>query len=129
MPSDQSPIEPPDDGNKRMSSTVKLALMGVGAAALLYSCTPTVRSMPSFWLFGNPFYRPPVTTICPPGTASCDQQATSGRTGGSGGGSGGSLRSSGSSSSGGATADAAGSGSSARGGFGSTGAANGSGGS
>jgi hypothetical protein len=66
----------PAGGRKRMSTGVKLVLMGVAGAALLYSCAPGIgsgiSSMPSFWLFGNPFYRPPVAAQpCPPGTLNC----------------------------------------------------------
>lgn len=66
------PPPTPDDGNKqRMSRTVKLVLMGGAAAALLYSCTPAVgglTALPFIMGMGNPFYRPPVTAPCPPGT-------------------------------------------------------------
>lgn len=126
--SDQEPIDPQGDGPKRMSPTVKLALMGVGAAALLYSCTPAgmgFRGMPYLFGFGNPFYRAPMATTCPPGLpADCNQQANrsggSGFTSGGGGGTG-----AGSSS----TSGTAGESSSARGGFGSTATAHGTAGS
>jgi hypothetical protein len=54
----------PDGGNRpRASRSVKLVLMGVAGAALLYSCTPVIGSaiggFPGFWFFGNPFYRGP----------------------------------------------------------------------
>lgn len=51
----------PDGGNQRASRTIKLVLMGVAGAALLYSCTPgigaAVGGWPGFWFWGNPFYR------------------------------------------------------------------------
>ncbi len=127
--SDQGPIDPQDDGPQRMSPAVKLVLMGAGAAALLYSCTPTVgafRSTPYFWGMGNPFYRPPIAVTCPPGSPpTCDQQTTnrSGGGGGSGIGSGGSRTGSGSS------GDSSGTATSSRGGFGSSAGAHGEGGS
>src|ERR1700761_4615115 len=49
--------DPSGDRPKRMSTSVKLALMGVGALAVLYSCAPVVGGIPHFWWFGNPFYR------------------------------------------------------------------------
>lgn len=69
------PNEPPRGRPKRMSTTVKLVLMGVGAMALLYSCSPMIGGIPGFWFFGNPFYRggffsspSSVTTSTPSGT-------------------------------------------------------------
>lgn len=116
------PNEPPGS-HKRMSTTVRLALMGVGAMAFLYSCTPAIggfRSLPFLWGFGNPFYRPPMATTCPPGSpANCDQQSRG--SGGSGGFSSGSNSSS--------TTGTAGQATSQRGGFGSSASAHGEGGS
>jgi hypothetical protein len=117
----------PPPGGRRASRGIKLVLMGVAGAALLYSCGPSVGAglgaMPYFWFLPNPFYRPPVA--CPPGTPNCDQQAATSR---GGGGYGGSARST--------TSDAAKSSptqsaptSSQRGGFGSTGSTGGSSGS
>lgn len=44
-----------------MSRGIKLVLMGVAGAALLYSCAPGIGSglgaLPYLWFFGNPFYR------------------------------------------------------------------------
>jgi hypothetical protein len=98
--------------------------MGIGAMALLYSCTPTfggIRTFPYLWGFGNPFYRPPMATTCPPGSPpGCDQQAS--RTGGGGGtgfGGGGNSGSTGN----------AGQATSQRGGFGSSAGEHGAGGS
>ncbi len=65
-----------------MSSGVKLAVMGVAGAALLYSCAPSVGAglgaLPYLWFLPNPFYRPPIGAApCPPGQV-CPppQQAT-----------------------------------------------------
>jgi hypothetical protein len=77
----------PPPGGPRASRSVKLVLMGVAGAALLYSCAPGVGAglgaLPYLWFLPNPFYRAPVATTCPPGTPNCDQQATS-RSGGGG---------------------------------------------
>ena len=66
-----SPNTPPP--NSRMSRSVKLAVMGVAGAALLYSCAPSVGAglgaLPYLWFLSNPFYRgAPTATACPPGT-------------------------------------------------------------
>jgi hypothetical protein len=78
----------PPPSSPRASRGVKLVLMGVAGAALLYSCAPGVGAwlgaLPYLWFLPNPFYRAPVATTCPPGTPNCDQQATS-RGGGGGG--------------------------------------------
>jgi hypothetical protein len=55
--------------------------MGVGGAALLFSCTPVIGSaiggIPSFWLFGNPFYRGPMAGAnCGPDVPGGPQCAT-----------------------------------------------------
>lgn len=65
-----TPGTPQGGGNRpRMSTGIKLVLMGVAGAALLYSCAPgigsTIGGMPYFWFFGNPFYRGP-TVAAPP---------------------------------------------------------------
>jgi hypothetical protein len=115
MPSPNRP------GDPRMSRTVKLVLMGVAGAALLYSCAPGVGAglgaLPYLWFLPNPFYRPPIATPCPPGTPSCDQQATTS----SGSGSRGSSISRGSSGSTTTDTSSATPSQSHRGGFGSTG--------
>jgi len=112
-----SPNQP---GGPRMSRTVKLVLMGVAGAALLYSCAPGVGAglgaLPYLWFLPNPFYRPPIATPCPPGTPNCAQQATT--SSGSGGGGSSASRGSGSTTTG--TSEATPS-QSQRGGFGSTG--------
>src|SRR5229473_1438269 len=72
----------------RMSRGIKLVLMGVAGAVVLYSCTPGIGAglgaLPYLWFFSNPLYRPPVATPCPPGAPNCGQQAT--QSGGSSGG-------------------------------------------
>jgi len=112
-----SPNQP---GGPRMSRTVKLVLMGVAGAALLYSCAPGVGAglgaLPYLWFLPNPFYRPPVAAPCPPGAPNCNQQATTS----SGSGGGGSSASRGSGSTTTDTSKATPS-QSQRGGFGSTG--------
>jgi len=112
-----SPNQP---GGPRMSRTVKLAVMGVAGAALLYSCAPGVGAglgaLPYLWFLPNPFYRPPIAAPCPPGTPNCGQQAST--SSGSGGGGSSTSRGSGSTTTG--TSEATSS-QSQRGGFGSTG--------
>ncbi|MBM3645209.1 MAG: DUF1190 domain-containing protein [Alphaproteobacteria bacterium] len=75
-----APVQPPA---RRMSTGVKLAIMGVAGAALLYSCAPTVGStvggMPHLLFFGNPFYRGPIAAPVPepPGSALTGRTGTS----------------------------------------------------
>jgi len=80
----------PDGGNRqRASRTVKLVLMGVAGAALLYSCTPGLGGLgiwPWLWFMGNPFSRgaavtAPSTTGKPPATAGQSQTQPSQRGG------------------------------------------------
>ncbi|MBS0219749.1 MAG: hypothetical protein JSR91_03315 [Proteobacteria bacterium] len=90
----------PDGSNQRASRVIKLVLMGVAGAALLYSCTPGIGTAlggwPGFWFWGNPFYRG--TTISSPGSsASTVPGATSGQTTSQRGGFGGSAATHGSS--------------------------------
>lgn len=113
-----------------MSTGIKLVLMGVAGAAVLYSCAPGagLGALPYLWFLPNPFYRPPIAANCAPGmppasSTPAQQQSSSGTSGGSGGGVGtGSSRSSTtsqpSSTSSGSQATPA---PSQRGGFGSTG--------
>lgn len=121
-------LTPP--GGPRASRGVKLVLMGVAGAALLYSCAPGVGAglgaLPYLWFLPNPFYRPPLAGACPPGAANCEQQATQSRSGSTSSSSVGSGR--------GSTSTAAGTSStqtapttSQRGGFGSTGSTGSSG--
>lgn len=60
------PAPPPPRG-PRMSRGVKLVLMGVAGAALLYSCTPGMGGIPFLWFL--PFLRGPAVTTpaTPPG--------------------------------------------------------------
>ena len=125
----------PDDGRKRMSRGVKLALMGVGGAALLYSCAPVVgglgglSALPLLWGMSNPFYRGPAAPDCAPGSPACAPNQASGGSGSGGSGfrGGGSSPSSTSSptSGGSSTSEST----SSRGGFGATASAHGSSGS
>jgi hypothetical protein len=78
-PSDPTPNPAPGGGGKRMSTGIKLVLMGVAGAALLYSCAPGIGSglgaMPYLWFFSNPFFRGQSATAPPnsqlsPGTTS-----------------------------------------------------------
>ena len=49
-----------------MSRGIKLVLMGVAGAALLYSCTPGIGAglgaLPYLWFLSNPFYRGPAVS-------------------------------------------------------------------
>lgn len=81
MPSPSPPRDP------RMSRGVKLAVMGVAGAALLYSCAPSVGAglgaLPYLWFLPNPFYRPPVAAVpCLPGQVCPPQQQATGTSGG-----------------------------------------------
>jgi hypothetical protein len=68
MPSPDPPHDPrrgPRHG-PRMSRGIKLVLMGVAGAALLYSCTPGIGAglgaLPYLWFLSNPFYRGPAVS-------------------------------------------------------------------
>jgi hypothetical protein len=57
----------PPDNRPRASRTIKLVLMGIAGAALLFSCTPGIMGggmgfWPWLWFWGNPFARGPVVT-------------------------------------------------------------------
>jgi hypothetical protein len=125
----------PDDGKKRISRGVKLAIMGVGGAALLYSCAPAIggvtglSALPLLWGMGNPFYRGPVAPNCAPGAPGCAPDQSSTSRGGSGSGSRSGITSGSSSTSSSATSgsSSAGQSTSSRGGFGSSASAHGSG--
>jgi len=119
-----------------MSRSVKLVVMGVAGAALLYSCAPGVGAglgaLPYLWFFSNPFYRgAPTATACPPGTPPGTACGPTSQSSSSGGGSGSGARGGGSTSS--ATQPGGGSqaipSQSQRGGFGSTGSGSSSSGS
>ena len=57
----------PPDNRPRASRAIKLVLMGIAGAALLYSCTPGIGAgmgfWPWLWFWGNPFARGPVATM------------------------------------------------------------------
>jgi hypothetical protein len=70
-----------------MSRGIKLVLMGVAGAALLYSCTPGIGALPFLWFLPNPFFRgPAVSTSAPtPGqTATAPAQSQRGGFGATG---------------------------------------------
>jgi hypothetical protein len=79
---------PTPPGGPRASRGVKLVLMGVAGAALLYSCAPGVGAglgaLPYLWFLPNPFYRPSIAAPCPPGAPNCDQATSRSGSGGSG---------------------------------------------
>jgi hypothetical protein len=69
----------PPDNRPRASRTIKLVLMGIAGAALLYSCTPGVMGggmgfWPWLWLMGNPFSRG--TTVTAPSTTATTPSTT-----------------------------------------------------
>lgn len=53
-------------GRPRASRAIKLVLMGIAGAALLFSCTPGIGGgmgfWPWLWLMGNPFSRGPAVS-------------------------------------------------------------------
>lgn len=83
---------PGGDNRRRTSRTIKLVLMGVAGAALLYSCTPGLGglgALPYLWLFHNPFYRGPMMSA--PGSNAPTTATTPGSTTSQRGGFGGSA--------------------------------------
>ena len=55
-------------GSPRASRAVKLVLMGVAGAALLYSCAPGAAGLgglPYIWFLPNPFFRAPASAPGP----------------------------------------------------------------
>jgi hypothetical protein len=72
----------PNPGGARMSRGIKLVLMGVAGAALLYSCAPGIGSglgaLPYLWFLTNPFYRgPAISTPAPaPGSTATTPDAS-----------------------------------------------------
>ena len=55
-------------GSPRASRAVKLVLMGVAGAALLYSCAPGAAGLgglPYIWFLPNPFFRGSLSTPTP----------------------------------------------------------------
>lgn len=65
------PVQSGGAGGSRMSTGIKLLVMGGAAAALLYTCAPAaggvIRGTPSLLWFGNPFFRPPMAGPVRPG--------------------------------------------------------------
>lgn len=79
---------PSPDGNRpRASRAIKLVLMGIAGAALLYSCTPGIGGgmgiWPWLWFMGNPFSRGGGVTN--PGTTPSTAQTQPSQRGGFGG--------------------------------------------
>ncbi|MBX9946656.1 MAG: hypothetical protein K2Y40_21455 [Reyranella sp.] len=72
----------PTPTGPRMSRGIKLVLMGVAGAALLYSCAPAAGGggmglLPWLWFLGNPFGRgPAVTAPATPGAATAPGTTT-----------------------------------------------------
>ena len=76
---------PGPGGSRRMSRGVKLALMGIAGAAVLYSCAPAIGgaggglgALPYLWFLANPFFRGPAATSAPvtPGSAATSPGTT-----------------------------------------------------
>jgi hypothetical protein len=65
-----------------MSRGIKLVLMGVAGAALLYSCSPGIGAglgaLPYLWFLANPFYRGPAISAptATPGSSATTQDAS-----------------------------------------------------
>jgi hypothetical protein len=86
----------PTPSGPRMSRGIKLVLMGVAGAALLYSCSPGIGAglgaLPYLWFFSNPFYRGPAVSAPSPdaskATTAQSQRGGFGATGSQGGSSG-----------------------------------------
>ena len=79
----------PPDNRPRASRAIKLVLMGIAGAALVYFCTPMMGGgmgfWPWLWLMGNPFSRgTTVTAPSTPGTTSTPPQAQPSQRGGFG---------------------------------------------
>jgi hypothetical protein len=77
---------PPDDNRPRASRTIKLVLMGIAGAALLFSCTPGMMGggmgfWPWLWFMGNPFSSRGATVTAPSTTTSTMQSQPSQRGG------------------------------------------------
>ena len=80
----------PPDNRPRASRTIKLVLMGIAGAALLYSCTPGLMGggmgfWPWLWFLGNPFSRGPVVTAPSTTTSPATTQSQPSQRGGFGG--------------------------------------------
>jgi hypothetical protein len=77
---------PPDDNRPRASRAIKLVLMGLAGAALLFSCTPGLMGggmgfWPWLWFMGNPFSRGTAVTAPSTTTPSTTQTQPSQRGG------------------------------------------------
>jgi hypothetical protein len=72
----------PTPSGPRMSRGIKLVLMGVAGAALLYSCSPGIGSglgaLPYLWFLTNPFYRGPAVSAptTTPGSSATNPDAS-----------------------------------------------------
>jgi len=80
----------PPDNRPRASRAIKLVLMGIAGAALLYSCTPGIGAgmgfWPWLWFWGNPFARGPmVSTPATTTTSPSTTQSQPSQRGGFGG--------------------------------------------
>lgn len=80
---------PPDDSRPRASRTIKLVLMGIAGAALLFSCTPGIMGggmgfWPWLWFMGNPF-SPRGAAVTAPSTTTSTTQSQPSQRGGFGG--------------------------------------------
>jgi hypothetical protein len=69
----------PPDNRPRASRAIKLVLMGIAGAALLYSCTPGLMGggmgiWPWLWFMGNPFSRG--TAVTAPSTSTTTPSTT-----------------------------------------------------
>ena len=80
---------PPDENAPRASRTIKLVLMGIAGAALLFSCTPGIMGggmgfWPWLWFMGNPF-SPRGAAVTAPSTTTSTTQSQPSQRGGFGG--------------------------------------------
>jgi hypothetical protein len=79
----------PPDNRPRASRAIKLVLMGIAGAALLYSCTPGLMGggmgfWPWLWFLGNPFSRGTAVTAPSTTTSPSTTQAQPSQRGGFG---------------------------------------------
>ena len=80
----------PPDGRPRASRAIKLLLMGIAGAALLFSCTPGLMGggmgfWPWLWFMGNPFSRGPMVSTPATSTSPSTTQSQTSQRGGFGG--------------------------------------------
>ena len=81
---------PPDDNRPRASRSIKLVLMGIAGAALLFSCTPGIMGgglgfWPWLWFMGNPFSTRGTMVTAPGTTTPSTTQSQPSQRGGFGG--------------------------------------------